>query len=296
MHPATNEIAPTVKDLRDTPGQIQLLSGAYRGSRCAIVTCGPSLRLIDAQRLRRSLEGVVTIAVKQAIDIVGEQADVLCFNAYNVSRYRVPSPRTIRVFGAESSGRVPQLNQFDIRLPHDAHAADLAESLVVTRDFDRYLLSSSLGRPWGPGILHEEALFLAVHLGVSEVITIGWDIANARSHNVHFYDSGSSAAFFDRGRSAHRLARARRRLPRSVQSGARWARALFDHNAGRLYNRTTMLPGEAEAVADATDATAKWLASHGVTLRVVSDSALISRHVPRIARESLYDALAGERC
>ena len=294
MHPATNELAPSLRSASDRTRQIELLKDAYRGARCAIVTCGPSLARLDAERLRRSLDGVLTIAIKQAVEVVGNQADLLCFNSYNVSRYGVSSPLTIRVFGAEPSGQVPQLNRFDISLPHAPHASDLSESLVVTRDFDRYLLSCSLERPWGPGILHEEALFLAVHLGVSELITVGWDIANDRRNNVHFYDSSSSATFYDKGRDAHRMARLRGEMPRAVKRAARWTRALLHHRAGRVYNRTTMLPGEAEAVRDAIPATSAWLQSHGTTLRLASGNSSLTRDVPRIELESLYKELADQ--
>lgn len=287
MHPHTATLTGLVRSA-PTVERLRLLRDAYSGAPGVVVTCGPSLATYDTTRLRRALSGRVVFAVKQAVDVVGPEADFLCFNTYNVSRYRVPARQTLRVFGSEPSGNVPQLNKYDLRLPFAPHSGRLAESLVARQNFEDHLLETTPLRPWGPGILHEVVFYLAVHLGLSELTTVGWDIANARGNNVHFYDDAAEN-FFDRGRaSAYRLVGVRRGLPRAVQHAARWGRTVAIHARGGVYNRTTMIPGEAELVAASTGETAQWLGGHGVRLRVVGSNQLVDSSVPHLSHEEFY--------
>jgi hypothetical protein len=279
-----------------TEEKVDRLRDAYAGSLCVLITCGPSLGLIDHERLKASLSGVLTIAVKQAGDIVPDQADFLCFNSFNVARFHARGVTPIRAFAAEPTGRVPQLNRWDIRFPTNGTDGDLQSSLAVRRNFDDFLLSKTMQRPWGPGIVYELGLYLAVHLGVSELIAIGWDIANERGHNTHYYDSRTEDPFFDRGRAdAYRMVGVRRHLPGALRDSIRWGRALVSHRTGRLYNRTTMVPGEAEVVASSTKPARAWLQTHGVELGVVASKSMFDPAVPRLSHDELWDRLAAAR-
>lgn len=288
MHSHTYTLARVI---RSAPAdrRLDLLRGAYHGQAAVVVTCGPSLATLDSERLRDAVRGRVVFAVKQAIDVVGDEADFLCFNTYNVSRYRVPSPSTLRVFSSEPSGKVHQLNQYDLRLPLSQHQGRLDESLAARMNFDEHLLERTPVRPWGPGILHEVVFYLAVHLGLTELTTVGWDIANQRGNNVHFYDAAAGDDFFDRGRAdAYRLVGVRSGLPGPMRSALRWARTVAVHARGGVYNRTTMIPGESGLVAASTAATAAWLAGHGVRLQVVGTSDYVDDAVPRLTHEEFY--------
>lgn len=285
MHPNTEAVSGHIRSARGDD-RIRALLNAYTGQAGVVVTCGPSLAGYDPVALRRVLRGKVVFAVKQAIEVVGDEADFLCFNSYNVSRYKASSRHTIGVFGDEPSGKLPQLNAFDLRLPLERHSGQLSESLVVRQNFDDYLLSDHRTRPWGPGILHEMVFYLAIHLGLSELTTVGWDIANARGNNVHFYDSSDRTSFFDRGRSeAYSMVPVRRALPMPVRSALRLLRAGMVHSRGGVYNRTTMISGESEVVAASTAATSVWMSSHGLSLRVAGESSLVDQSVLRISPE-----------
>ncbi len=108
-------------------------------------------------------------------------------------------------------------------------------------------------------------MYLAVHLGVAELFFVGWDIGNTKGNNVHFYDRPTTEAFYDRvGPGAHRLKSIRSRQPAGVQHIARRARAMCSYSRGAVYNRTTMLPGEAELVAGSTADLARWLRARGI--------------------------------
>ena len=74
------------------------------------------------------------------------------------------------------------------------------EFVTITKKFDDYLLSNSLTRPCGPGIMLETVIFMAVHLGVKKIVGIGWDLTMDKVNEdtyQHFY--GNTQNLFNRG-------------------------------------------------------------------------------------------------
>jgi hypothetical protein len=234
---------------------VDLMRGAFQGLTAVIATCGPSLGMLPAETVRTAVRGVPCFVVKQALDVVRDETDLHCWNAFNVRRFGRHSSSTIRCLVEEPSGRVPQWNRYDVGFPQVNGHGDLRRSVAVGRDFDSYLLNGGGPRPFGPGIMFELVLYLVVHMGVTDVLTIGWDIANPTGANTHFYDSADDAAFFERGRRpagepAPRTAR--QRLPDPVHRLGRIAKTRLAHSRGSTYNRTTPLEGETDAVSAAT--------------------------------------------
>ncbi len=218
--------------------------------------------------------------------------DFHCFNSFNVTRWAPVATETIRCFVREPTGRVPQLNPWDLRFDTEDAGGDLSDSLAATKAFESYGLFRTLVRPFGPGIMYELVFFLAVHLGVSEIVTVGWDISNAAGKNTHFYDSAADRAHFEQGRTP---APASQRLivPEALRAPRRRLLAAKAHRRGELYSKTRALPGEAELMAASTEPLAAWLASVGVALTVVSDSPHFEAGVARMSSEELLDRLAG---
>jgi hypothetical protein len=292
VHPDAAGLARRVRSAPDVVAKLDGLRSARAGRTSVIVTCGPSLATHDHHRLRRALDGVFTIAVKQAAQVVDDQADIVCFNSFNVRRLSVSSPATIRVFAREHSGTVPQLNRHDLALPMAVTTGQLSTSVAATRDFAAHELTNTPVRPWGPGIVHEVALYLALHVGVRCIYVIGWDIALGSTANVHFDDPSEAAEFYAMGRGGpdRPLTSARAALPRPVKRMLRMGRAVTAHPTGRTYNRTSMLPEEGDIVAAAMPATTAWLAGRGVELRLVGEpTAPAGVHV--MDRDSFYEAL-----
>ena len=295
MHELTRALGRDVRRADHVDAQIDLLKGRFAGETCVIVTCGPSLATVPADELRRRLRGRLVISVKQAIDVVGASADFQCWNSFNVTRFEVPSPDTIRCLVGDPSGRFPQFNRRDIEFPQVDARGRLETSLAATRDFGDHLLGDHTLRPFGPGIMYELVVYLAVHLGVAEILTIGWDIANRSGRNTHFYDGSDDQAFFERGRvtpdAAGAAASARRHVPDAVRLPVRRLRARRDHRRGVLYNRTTPLDGETELVSDSTGSLKQWLDTVGVGLTVTTDSEFLDPSIGRVSVEELFERL-----
>lgn len=266
----------------------------YRGATCVVVTCGPSLGDVPADDLRRALAGHLTIAVKQAVDVVGPQADFQCWNSFNVRRFGVQSTDTIRAFVREPTGRIPQFNRHDLVLPQDNGEGQLVRSIAYRRDFEAYNLTDGLRRPFGPGIMYELVFHLAEHLGVAKIITVGWDIAGPSGKNTHFYDNAAEAAYYERGRAAPGSTgpTRRQRVPEPLRYYGRWAKNARAHRRGETYNRTASLIGESEVVGDSTTDLAAWLAGHRISLAAVTASPHLSPAIERLSVAELFDLLA----
>jgi len=282
VHPETPAVAREVRSQRSLDSQLDVLGDRYAGAPCVIVTCGPSLGTFDPAVLRASLDGVLTIVVKQAVDVVGPHTDFHCWNPFNVRRYARGADDTIRCFVDEPTGRMIQHNPADMTLSTGSTAGSLDESLAAELNFDDYVLAKNHTRPFGPGIVYELCIYLAVHLGVSRIVTIGWDIAGADGKNTHFDDRPDEQQFFrSERRAAPERPAASRRGSETVRRPLRWARTRRLHRAGEVYNRTRVLPGETELVASSTEALARWLGEVGVRLNVATDSPFISPTIPR---------------
>lgn len=223
--------------------KLALLQGSAQGREAIMVACGPSLSCHLQNRgeaLKTAMQGRIVFAVKQAYRVTGDSTDVLFYNAGNHTEYAygVPAPITM------SCDRAADL-QFEMEepIPHNA--------VAVHHRFDDYLLCKSAKRPWGPSIVYELVFYMAVHMGVSSLVTVGWDIAEAESH---FYDSGDS------------------------QVGCNWD----------VINRFDPLPDENAITCRGTLPWYQWLRKRGVELSIVSDRSSAHESVPRVHLESLF--------
>lgn len=298
MHPLTRAIAKEIRGRRTIVDHAAVLRSRYAGDTCVVVSCGPSLADMDHVRLRSALDGVLTIAVKQAVEIVGDQTDFHCWNTFNVTRYPRPSESTIRCFVAEPTGTIRQWNEFDLEFPNEDGMGDLSRSLARNRNFSDHHISDIVKRPFGPGIMYELVLYLAVHLGVSRIITVGWDIADAKGKNTHYFDSTHDQAFFEAGRVSSVAPRLQRRttvVPTQVRSIVRMLRTRLAHQRGRMYNRTQSLIGESDLVADSMPDLVAWLAEQGVEMSAVTDSPYVGGGIERLSAEQFFDRLDGLR-
>ena len=77
---------------------------------------------------------------------------------------------------------------------------DFQQSVSILHNLDEWTLDEQPQlRPYGPGIMSEIVFYLAQHLGVAEIITIGWDNKLTDKVKHHFYekDDGSTEGYID---------------------------------------------------------------------------------------------------
>ena len=163
-------------------GRLRRLRGLWRGETAVIVTCGPSLNDHEQSALRAAVAPYPVIAVKQAYERLERETAVHVLNPYNYQPYHYGQRRPlVAVVGGHLAPlKMPGLRP-DLLFEADrrSRSKDLAHSLAVHRDFSRWDLSRQRWNlPWGPGMVYDLALPLALHAGCTRVVMIGWDIGD----------------------------------------------------------------------------------------------------------------------
>ena len=266
MIPSLRELTQGFSRGQNLEERVEALEGSCEGRTGLVLTCGPSLGRYTAEDLSSLCSGKVVIAVKQAIDLVGSQADFSCFNAYNARKYSTPKG-VCRIYVEPRSRYVYQFNRADLRFPSERSGQSTSAAVIVSRDYDRYLLSRQVSRPFGPGIMHEVVLHLALHLGLSRLEVVGWDLSFGYPFSDHFDDRGTDLDFYRQSREAAFPTTTAARHGR-LRAATRLVTGLINHPLGRTYNRNLMITGEHDALVDAMPSTAAWMNSHGCELIV----------------------------
>lgn len=234
----------------------QLTRNLFQGKEAFIFAGGPSLRQVNIEAMRPELENSFVACIKQSVDVVGDVCDALVMNFCNFSAYDWPSidsptfwatfdpshPELIRKKGAHCNAT------FEVIENGTNDAKGFAKS-TAGKGFWENLRKFEDGKVrWGPGLMYELAIPLALHSGVKHIHLVGWDIGTLNTEtseaflNEHFYEN------------------------QKVEMKA----------------KITNL--EIETVAKSTKNLQDWLANEGVGLSVVSDRSLVSPSVPRVDR------------
>lgn len=272
---------------------IKNLENIARNTPVVIVTCGPSLKSMPSRKLIALREKCILIAVKQSHDYLHGKEDIHLINQFNLKKYRY-SPKTYVV--ASFNNEMPYYkiySETDLVLPHDKtvfeleHKSRLSKRLAVTRDFDAYLLKNTLFRPWGPGIVMELAIYLAVHMGSKDIILVGYDLApssNQVKQFLRFYDSRSE---FQRKIDGF-LSLGIERIAQYLEISENRLR----YELGFPYNKAgSMDSDENKVLVDSTQYLYEWLIGRGISLKICSDETHVSEAIPRININDILDFL-----
>jgi hypothetical protein len=171
------------------------LKNSYKDRTLLVVSCGPSAR---AWKQVRSLlpKNTVIACVKQAIFLCKSEASLHFFNAYNCQRYHPYNQNALRVYVGDSYLPIC-FNKRDISFSlNERTMGDITKSIAHTAMFEEHTIDKTgLVRCWGPGIMYEAVVYMAIFLGFRRIHTVGWDIAaeprisNKEVRRVHhFYD------------------------------------------------------------------------------------------------------------
>jgi glycosyltransferase involved in cell wall biosynthesis len=232
-----------VRNLNSQTERLELLKDSFKGETCCILSCGPTLTSHKEKDVQNFLEDKVVIAVKQAFDLFGEYVDFHTYNCANFKNYDYSKNSPISL---ESSTSPRPLGACDVKF--FIRERNFNNSLSCTFEFDKWTYeNSTFLRPYGPGIMYESVFYLAQHLGVSEIITIGWDnsLISKDASKQHFYD----------------------------MEGSSLNKEEFIHQNEVANNPTAVstLEHEAGITTEAITQWSEWLSSKGTNLKIVSD-------------------------
>jgi len=177
-------LARLLRNVSSQDTRLEILKDAFKGDRCFIASCGPSLLSHETTDLREIFQESVVIAIKQTYDVFTDLVDFHVYNCANFKKYDYGKRKPI-VF--EASSIPQQLGDCDIRFPITERGFE--NSLCAKKNYEEWTLEKRPhARPYGPGIMYELVFYLVEHLGFSEVITVGWDNKLNEHKKQHFYD------------------------------------------------------------------------------------------------------------
>jgi len=184
------------------------LENSKTGQDCYILACGPSLNKYDNKETRQKLKNNLVFSVKQAYDRFQEETDFHFWNCSNLPsdyanipyRYVEHKPEAVIASSNYPIGhRWNPEQRCDVffRVPLLEEIGGKENTLVVKRNYDDFLISKTCtGRCTGPGIMLETVFYMAIHIGVKSITTIGWDLD---AHGSHFYNEKDKELMYNRG-------------------------------------------------------------------------------------------------
>lgn len=188
-----------VQTLESQKEKLALLKDMFKGDKCYVLSCGPTLLDNDQEKLKASLKNNVTLAIKQSYDMFSDLVD---FHVYNCGNYKNYDYGDSEPIIAEASTTPWKLGTCDLKF--FIKERDFNNSVSAKHNFSDWTLDKQqLLRPYGPGIMYEIVFYMIQHLGFSEIITVGWDnkLTGTDQSKQHFYDKEDSE--FDKSKFIH---------------------------------------------------------------------------------------------
>jgi len=307
MHADTEKLRQEIRSKTSLGDKLVSLKDFYENETCYILTCGPSIGNYTSEYLKEKLSDKLIISVKQTYDLVPGIVDFHLLNPWNYKETVYVDPEPIVLMSRGENNPLTPNAKVDFLFPVKAGLGVEQESLARNGDFKNYLFESQVLRPYGPGIMYELGFYLAVHLGVKSIITLGWDLGVIDSALMdHFYDEynreSKIVSGFDsiKGFYVRTKKGIKRKWPPWLVKKLlfldglknKWLR-FFELTCGKLnkllgrkeemINVRQVDPDECAIIAKSTVELYQWLQSEGVDLAVVSDRSMVDACVPRIS-------------
>lgn len=159
----------------------------YKNETINIVSCGPSLQDIDQDRLLIDCYKNPTFSIKQAFSVVGEEVDLHNFNCNNYTRYNTENCFSIAC-SSQLETKVRKFLWKDDKID-GFYFIDTKERLTKTLDFDKQIYREDNIKSYGPSILFETALPIAILAGAKKIKLFGVDLKppGFKGYWNHFY-------------------------------------------------------------------------------------------------------------
>lgn len=224
----------------------------FREKTAYIFAAAPSLNQVDIESMERELSDNLVISIKQSVEVTKAYTDFMLINFCNLTDFdwkNISAPVFWTTFD-ESHPLMIKENNFKCDETFKAtgngknNADGFASSTAGSQKWDNLIELEEGVIKWGPGLMYELAIPLAIHLGVNKICLVAWDIGKLSEDkeafvNEHFYDST------------------------------------------RIKSKMKINDTEIEVVSKSTDSLFEWLKKDGIELSVVSPSSLVSKKVKR---------------
>ena len=260
MHKLTKDLKNKISQYEEIKDRLDKLKDSYKGKTCYIVSAGPSLKNYQVDELKDKLKDELVITIKQAYNILKDISDFHVLNFTNFQPYDWFSDTIVvwEVFEQYHPNMILE-NGFscDLMLPVVGnHGTDIVkrinESQAGTESFDDWTLDKTMNRMYGPGIMYEVVIHLALHLGVKEIRTIGWDIGDvSKFKQDDLYEDV-------------------------------WQDHAYDGSDNIKYAKTPMNYHEVNTVVKSVKYLSEWLKTKGIDFKIISDRNPAHKSIERI--------------
>ena len=261
MHKNTLNLINNINQYEDIPDRLKLLKDSYKDETCYIVSAGPSLKNYTQEYLKEKLEDKLVISIKQSFNILKEIVDFHVLNFTNFQPYDYSNTNNMVIWEEFEQYHPEMILKNNLKCELMLPVIGNRESDIVKRinesqagklSFDDYTLDKTMNRMYGPGIMYETVIHLALYLGVKKIVTLGWDIGDISKFKGDKYEDVWQDHFYE------------------------------DTSDKMAYAPTPMNFHEVNTVVNSTEYLNKWLLSKGVELNIISDRNPAHKSIQRI--------------
>ena len=261
MHKNTKDLLYQIGQYENIPDRLKLLEDSYKDEDCYIVSAGPSLKNYSQEYLKEKLKDKLVISIKQSFNVLEEVADFHVLNFTNFQPYDYKETNNIVVWEVFEQYHPEMILKNNLKCELMLPVIGNRESDIVKRidesqagklSFDDFTLDKTINRMYGPGIMYETVVHLALYLGVKKITTLGWDVGDVSKFKGDKYEDV-------------------------------WQDHFYEDTLDKMaYAPTPMNFHEVNTVVNSTEYLNKWLLSKGVELNIISDINPSHKSIPRI--------------
>jgi len=260
MKPQTNHLKNQIHQFDEAEDRIKCLKNSYKNETAYIIAGGPSLNKYPHEYLKEFLSDKLTMSIKQSWNILRDQTDFHLLNFCNFVPYNWENCKSIVTWAIFENFHPEMIFKnnlnHDLMIPIYRNSSfrggidgpdKMTQSVAELLDFDNILLDNpknGINQPWGPGIMYEMAIPLAIYLGCKKIVTVGWDIGDILSFSKDIKDE----------------------TQRVFQE-----HFYGDEHNKIVYAKTSMGPREIMSVSNSTKDMYYWLKNKGIEWEMVSD-------------------------
>ncbi|HEY6874647.1 MAG TPA: hypothetical protein VI298_18155 [Geobacteraceae bacterium] len=268
--------------IRQTNDPVRILENAFAGRDALVVSCGPSMCHWREVYEREIENNPLVVCIKQSYLSLGGLCDLHFLNTWNLVRYQYKEKKSPVMSFCTIDNETISFGTYDVIFKIPAEMIAKPENmLAITRDFSSYKLNGTgLSRPRGPSIMLESVIYSLIHMGVKRIVTIGWDIADDKGGNTHYYNMDDFQGV-EEHKSGSKFKEAAKKLleetlilpfAKEVKTKVKGMLSYVRFLTGKTTNISKMFPGEAELTAASIPSLISWLKQEGVELEIISNS------------------------
>jgi hypothetical protein len=258
----------------DMLSRLQLLHNQYQGATCFIISCGPSVNHYNPELLRRIAGHNLVFTIKQAYTKFSKITDFHLFNFCNLSAYTYQNNTDVitaymsqdRKFNNNVDLNFSLSNEYILNKVRSQQNKYPPISKIM--NFESYTMDKIVNRPEGPGIMYELGIYLALHLGVKEIVTLGWDLSYSLPKSV----TTPNGTITDKIKESHFYG----------------SNKHTSDNIRKIINENTYIIKSSKVLN-------KWLNYRGIQLYVLSEMSKLDESIPRIDANKLYKYIENEK-